>query len=81
MNINCIWTGLKKSRLKKFFFNQNFWLKSDFFNLNQTFKIFFVQTNNTRGRWGVKMLHDDVINDVGLKIVTEDRELRKYNRR
>jgi len=27
------------------------------------------------------MLHDDVINDVGLKIVTEDRELRKYNRR
>jgi len=30
------------------------------------------------------MLYDDVINDnddVGLKMVTEDRELRKYNRR
>jgi len=30
------------------------------------------------------MLYDDVINDqdyVGLKRITEDRELRKYNRR
>jgi len=30
------------------------------------------------------MLYDDVINDkdyLGLKSVTEDRELRKYNRR
>jgi len=43
-----------------------------------------VQASNTRGRLRVQMLYDDVINDqdyVGLKRITEDRELRKYNRR
>jgi len=63
--------------------------KSDLFDLNliflnHIFYYFFVQVSNTRGRLRVQMLYDDVINDkdyVGLKRVTEDRELRKYHRR
>ena len=40
---------------------------------------FFVQGSNTRVRLRVQMLYDDVVNEqdyVGLKRLTEDRELR-----
>jgi len=70
-------TGLEKIMI---FLNK----KIGFFDLNQIFLNFFLYKQVIQGDDGVQMLYDDVINDkvdVGFKRVTEDRELRKYNRR
>jgi len=71
--------------IKKYLKNRIFYLNQiDFFLFKSDFFDFFLYEQVIQGDDGVQMLYDDVINDkdyVGFKRVTEDRELRKYNRR